>query len=81
MGNWSEQQDTKKEIKRRDDSRKETIAKYFLDLSKLVFAGIVIGEIISLQGDLMNSLSWYILMMGVLSTCLFAWIGNKILKN
>ena len=46
MGNWSEKQIVKQEAKEKDKIRKENLAKYFYDLSKLSFAGLVIGVII-----------------------------------
>lgn len=46
MGNWSHQQDEKKESKDKDRVRRENLAKYFYDLSKLSFAGLVIGVVI-----------------------------------
>lgn len=32
MGNWSDQQEVKKETKERDKTRKEKLASYFFDL-------------------------------------------------
>ena len=43
MGTWSQQQEVRKETKERDKTRKEKLAGYFFDLSKLSFAGLVIG--------------------------------------
>ena len=43
MGNWSERQEVKKEVKEKDKVRREKLAGYFFDLSKLSFAGLVIG--------------------------------------
>lgn len=42
MGSWSNQQEAKKETKEKDKVRKEKLASYFFDLSKLSFAGLVI---------------------------------------
>ena len=43
MGNWKKQQDELKEARERDKLTKEVVAKYFLDLSKLIFTAIVLG--------------------------------------
>ena len=51
MGNWSEQQEEKKEIKEKDKVRREKLAGYFFDLSKLSFAGLVIGGMVSIKPD------------------------------
>lgn len=45
MGAWSQQQEIRKETKERDKTRKEKLAGYFFDLSKLSFAGLVVGII------------------------------------
>ena len=37
MGNWSEQQKVKEEAKEKDKTRKEILAKYFLNLSQVAF--------------------------------------------
>lgn len=41
MGNWSERQIVKQEAKEKDKIRKENLAKYFYDLSKLSFTGLL----------------------------------------
>lgn len=53
MGTWSEKQFKKQEAKEKDKIRKENLAKYFFDLSKLSFAGLVIGVVIPLYGTLL----------------------------
>ena len=46
MGNWSDQQEIKKEGKEKDKTRREKLAGYFFDLSKLSFAGLVITAVL-----------------------------------
>ena len=75
MSNWEKQQEVKKEGRERDRSRRETLGKYFYDLSKLMFAAMLI-----LQKDMSDSISWLMILFGGLLTYLLAWIGNKILK-
>lgn len=48
MGNFSKQQEEKKEARNWDKTVKETLAKYFFDLSKLVFTAIVLGGFVPL---------------------------------
>ncbi len=43
MSNFDNSRMRKEEAKKRNDSRREKLAGYFFDLSKLIFAGIVIG--------------------------------------
>lgn len=58
------------------DFNKE-LGKYFLDISKLIFGGIVIASIIKIE----NVSRYGLLMIGVAVTSIFAWIGFKILNR
>lgn len=78
MGNWSDQQEVKKETKERDKTRKEKLASYFFDLSKLSFAGLVIG--IPLYSNITDENSWYAIITGIILTTMSALLANKILK-
>lgn len=80
MGNWSEKQEVKKEIKEKDKTRRDKLAGYFFDLSKLSFAGLVIGVIIPLYSDLSNQNNWYSICTGIILTIISAALANKILK-
>lgn len=80
MGNWSAQQEVKKEIKERDKTRKENITKYYLDLSKLTFVALVLGGITPLYTNTGNNINWAVIVGVVVSTVAFASIGNRILK-
>lgn len=80
MGNWSQQQEIRKETKERDRTRKEKLAGYFFDLSKLSFAGLVIGIIMPLYANFLDESNWYIAVTGIVLTTLSALLANKILK-
>lgn len=80
MGNWSEQQEVKKEVKEKNRTRREKLAGYFFDLSKLSFAGLVIGVVIPLYSDISNENNWYSICTGILLTIISAVFANKILK-
>lgn len=80
MGNWSEKQEAKKEVKEKDKTRRDKLAGYFFDLSKLSFAGLVIGVIIPLYSDLSNENNWYSICTGIILTIISAAFANKILK-
>lgn len=41
MGNWSVQQEAKKEVKEKDKVRREKLAGFFFNLAQLTFAGLV----------------------------------------
>lgn len=80
MGHWSDQQEGKKETKERDKTRKEKLACYFFDLSKLSFAGLVIGIVIPLYSNITDENNWYAIITGIILTTISALLANKILK-
>lgn len=80
MSNWSARQEIKREINERDKSRRENLGKFFYDLAKVAFAGLVVGGIAPLYTNSENTDNWYKVFAGVVFTSIFAWIGNKILK-
>lgn len=80
MGNFSNQQKAKEEAKAKDKTRKEKLAGYFYDSSKIILAGIVVGGLAPLYSKPEIELNYYVIIAGTISTILLAWIGNKILK-
>lgn len=80
MGNWSDQQEGKKEGKEKDKTRREKLAGYFFDLSKLSFAGLVIGIVIPLYSNITDENNWYAIITGIILTTISALLANKILK-
>ena len=80
MGNWSDQQEIKKEGKEKDKTRREKLAGYFFDLSKLSFAGLVISIILSLFSNVENTILWLAALFGTVLTISSAMLANKILK-
>lgn len=80
MGNWSEQQEVNKETKERDKTRKEKLAGYFFDLSKLSFAGLVVGIVIPLYSNITDENNWYVVTTGITLAAISALLANKILK-
>lgn len=81
MGNWNEKQEVKKEIKEKDRTRREKLAGYFFDLSKLSFAALVIGGIVSIKPDNIDySMEIYRVIIGCFFTISLARIANIILK-
>lgn len=80
MGTFDENRKSKEEIKKKDEIRKEKMAGFFYDLSKLSFAGLVIGGFSPLIINLDNSMNWVTAISGVISTCGLAFLANRILK-
>lgn len=83
MGNWSEQQNVKKERKEKDKIRKEKLAAYFLDLSKITYTVLVIGLVVTLfqNEQYKNFLLDGLVLIGSIIAFVFAKIGNNILKD
>lgn len=80
MGSWEKRQEEKKEIKEKDKTRRDKLAGYFFDLSKLIFAALVLGGITPLFTNISNGINWSTIVLGVISTYMFANFANKILK-
>lgn len=80
MGNWEKKQDEKREGREKDKVRREKLAGYFFDLSKLCFAGLVIGIVVPLYSDISNENNWYSICTGIILTIMSAYLANKILK-
>lgn len=80
MGNWEKLQEEKKLIKEKDKTRKEKLAGYFFDLSKLSFAGLVIGVVMPLYSNVNDENNWYSICTGIILTITSALFANKILK-
>lgn len=80
MGNWEKQQQDKRAGLERDRSRRENLGKFFYDLAKLTFAAIVLGEMLVLQKDISDAMSWYMISIGCVFTFLLAWMANRIFK-
>lgn len=70
------QRDEKDKIK----SRKEKLACYFYDLSKLTFAALVLGGMSSLYTDEFKPYTIYVVIAGLVLTYITAFSANRILK-
>ena len=81
MGNWEKKQDEKRDIRERERVSKETLGKFFYDLSKLSFAALVIGSVASVVINKNNIDSYIIMSIGAFVTYIFAYIGYKIIKS
>lgn len=80
MGNYTKQIEVKKERKERDKVRREKLAGYYFDLSKLSFAGIFVSVIIPIITNEQNARMWVAAIFGLVLTVLSASLANKILK-
>lgn len=80
MGNFSVQQELKKETRERDKSRKENLGKFFYDLAKLTFAGVVIGSITPWFTKESMAFDPYAFTIGLTSTVFLGIIGYRTFK-
>lgn len=60
----------------KDEYDKE-FGKYFLDISKLIFGGIVIASVIKIE----TVSRFGLLLVGLCVTAIFAWIGFRLLNK
>ena len=80
MSNWETHLKIQNRIQEKDKVRREKIAGYFFDISKLSFAGLVIGIIVPLFSNVDDLKIWGAATLGILLTILAATLANKILK-
>lgn len=80
MGNFAKQQEERRETNERNKARRDKLAGYFFDLSKLIFAGLVIGGITPLFSQESEGINWITIITGVCTTYIFAFLANRILK-
>ena len=80
MGNFSSRQNKVDNARERDHQRRDRLAGYFYDLSKLSFAGLVIGVITQLFTDGGGESNLSVIITGLVLTVLSAMLANKILE-
>lgn len=69
-----------KEEKDRRNNRRDKISSYFFDLSKLSFAGMVLGGITPMFTGDVGVNNWLMMIFGAIMTYVFAAYANRILK-
>lgn len=78
MGNYTQQIEKRQERKERDRTSRETLGKFFYDLAKLSFAGLVVGSFaLNERGEIFMTA---VASAGTLMTIIFSRIGFVILK-
>ena len=80
MGNYMRQTEAREERKERDKTRREKLASYYFDISKLSFAGIFATIVIPLITEEQTVRMWVAGVFGLILTVLSAMLANKILK-
>ena len=80
MSKFYEDQKSRGEARARAERRKEKLASYLYDLSKLSFGGVVIGASLTWLNDTGNTLYIIAIIVGLLIAIEFAIIANELLK-
>lgn len=81
MGKFIEQKEARKEIKESEKTSRETLGKYFYDLSKLSFGAMVLGVVVPWISETDNPHYWILLSIGIFTTIMFAYSGYKTIKT
>ena len=80
MGKWNDLQEQVKEGREREKARKENLGKFFYDLAKLTFAGVVICGVIPLYKNPNDFSQWVMLITGLGGRGMIAVCANRIFK-
>lgn len=81
MSNFANNIQNKERQYQKDKARREKLATYFFDVSKLFICGWVIGVVLPLLSSDDITLSTYLIILaGILTAITLALIANKILK-
>ena len=81
MSNFSDNNIRTTERRERERQHRDAIGKYFLDLSKLTFAAMVLGVVTPIiNGSHYSIIVFYIMFVGIFVTILPAYLGHKILE-
>ena len=80
MSDFSARQRKADYVRERDNQRRDRLAGYFYDLSKLSFAGLVVGVITPLFTDGGGEANLSVIITGLVLTVLSAMLANKILE-
>lgn len=81
MSKFSEQQQIKTEKKDRDKTSRDTLGKYFYDLSKLTFVATVLNGSTTLFSESEVSDRILNVILGIIFTALLAMIGYRTILN
>lgn len=60
---------------------RETLGKYFYDLSKIVFTALVVGSVVTLVSEKQKLAYLVLAVVGAIACYIFAKIGNNILNR
>ena len=83
MSNFSKGINQKKDNKEKNKVRKEKLASYFFDLSKVTYTVLVVGLLVNViqEQEFTNIVLDFTVVIGAIISIVFARIGNNILKK
>lgn len=81
MGSFEENRKAKEDRKERDKISRETLGKYFYDLSKLSFGSMVLGVVLPWFSESDKEDYWMLLLIGMFTTASLAFFGHKIIRR
>ena len=81
MSNYSKQIERRQEAKEKDKTSRETLGKFFYDLAKLVFAGVVLVNASSIYLSENKAYVAFMMISGLILTFGLALLGYLILKR
>lgn len=81
MSNFARAQEENKGRRAWERSTKEILSKYFFDISKLIFAAIVLGSFAPMISNGEYKFYWSAVIVGLITTIAFALIGYNFLKD
>lgn len=71
---------TQREDKEKEKLKRDKLSGFFLDMAKLTFTAMVLGNLIPLFNGNVEPYSWVTLVFGIAMTFVYALIGYRILK-
>lgn len=81
MSNFIKQQEERKEAKDKERLSHETLGKFFFDLAKIMFTALVVGSIMSVVSEEGKPEYYILIVLGIFSTYILSYIGNRIIKS
>lgn len=81
MSNFSKIQEERNQQKQANRQTRETMAKYFLDLSKLFLTAVALSALSPWLTNSKTQINWGIVVTGIIICIVFAVLAYRILKQ
>ena len=80
MEEFKANQELSRAIQENRKQLRETLGKFFLDLAKIAFSTMVVGNVVAIVTGMNQRVSWCLITIGFATTCVLAFIGYRIIK-